>query len=151
MTCTCHALANAIADQLNEKHNIDVDQKSIAHVLVTNNNHVGAEWPDKYNNYSQPILAMDENSKEWISINIKTVKRVEKFINGEKHLLAYSSKHGRHCVFLKEQIKDLYKCVNSWGEYDSYPVAAVEHPNNMLWMVRVGFEFASQSEFMTLN
>ena len=151
MTCTCHALANAIADQLNEEHNIDVNQKSIADILVNNNKHVGAVWPDIYNNYSHPILVMDENSEKWISINIKTVKRVEKFINGEKHLLAYSSKHGNHCVFLKEQKKGLYECVNSWGEDDPYPEVAVEYPRNMLWMVRVEWEFASQSEFMTLN
>ena len=58
MTCTCHALANAIADQLNE-HKIDVNQKSLADILVNNNKHVGAVWPDIYDNYGQPILVMD--------------------------------------------------------------------------------------------
>ena len=108
-------------------------------------------WPDIYNNYGQPILVMDENSGEWISINIKTVKRVEKFINGEKHLLSYLSKDGLHCVFLKEQIEDSYKCVNSWGEHDSYPVVPVEHPGNMLWIVLVENKSAPNSEFMTLS
>ena len=151
LTCTCHALANAIADKLNEEHDIDVNQKSLADILVNNNKHVGAVWPDIYNNYGQRILVMDENSGKWISIIIKTVKRVEKFINGEKHLLAYLSKDGHHCVFLKEQIGDLYKCVNSWGEYDPYPLVPVENPGNRLWMVRVEFEPASNSEFMILN
>ena len=151
LTCTCHAIANAIADKLNEEHNIDVNQKILANILVNNNKHVGPVWPDIYDNYGQPILVMNENSKKWISINIKTVKRVEKFISGEKHLLAYLSERGNHCVFLKEQIGDLYKCVNSWGEYDSYPVVPVENPGNRLWMVRVEFEPASDSEFMTLN
>ena len=153
MTCTCHALANAIADKLNEEHNIDVNQESLADILVNNNQHVGAVWSDIYDNYGQPILLMDRNSKEkeWISIKIKTVKRVEKFINGEKHLLSYLSKDGHHCVFLKEQIGDSYKCVNSWGEYDSYPLVPVENPGNRLWMVRVEFEPASDSEFMILN
>ena len=118
---------------------------------MNNNKHVGAVWPDEYNNYGQRILVMDENSGKWISIIIKTVKRVEKFINGEKHLLAYLSKDGHHCVFLKEQIRDFYKCVNSWGEYDPYPLVPVENPGNRLWMVRVEFEPASNSEFMILN
>ena len=151
MTCTCHALANAIADKLNEEHNIDVNQEILANILVNSNKHVGPVWPDIYDNYGEPILVKNEKSKEWISINIKTVKRVEKFINGEKHLLAYSSERGKHCVFLKEQIKDSYICVNSWGEYDSHPVVPVKKYGNILWMVRVEFEPASDSEFMTLN
>ena len=153
LTSTCHALANAIVDKLNEEHNIDVDQKILANILVNNNQHVGAVWPDIYDNYGQRILLMDRNSKEekWISIKKKTVKRVEKFINGQKHLLSYLSKDGHHCVFLKEQKGNSYECVNSWGEKDSYPLVPVENPENRLWMVQVEFEPASNSEFMTLN
>ena len=148
MTCTCHALANAIVDQLNE-HNIDVSQKSLACILVNNNKHIGVVWPDIYDNYGQPVFVKDQNSGEWYSINIKTVKRVKKFINGEKHLLAYFSEHGNHCVFIKEQVEDWYNCVNSWGESDPYPVIPVEDPRNILWTVQVEFKIASSSEFMT--
>ena len=148
MTCTCHALANAIVDQLNE-HNIDVSQKSLACILVNNNKHIGAVWPDIYDNYGQPVFVKDQNSGEWYSINIKTVKRVEKFINGEKHLLTYFSEHGNHCVFIKEQVEDWYNCVNSWGESDPYPVIPVEDARNILWTVQVEFQSASSSEFMT--
>ena len=148
LTCTCHALANAIADQLNEQ-NIDVNQKSLADILVNNNKHVEAVWPDIYDNYGEPILVMNENSGKWCSIKIKSVKRVEKFINGKKHLLSYSSERGNHCVFIKEQIEDSYKCVNSWGEYnDPYPVIPVEDAN-ILWTVQVECQPASPSEFMT--
>ena len=149
MTCTCHALANAIVDQLNE-HNIDVSQKSLACILVNNNKHIGAVWPDIYDNYGQPVFLKDKKSGVWYSINIKTVKRVKKFINGEKHLLAYSSKRGNHCVFIKEQIEGWYKCVNSWGKDDPDPVIPIEDPTNILWMVQVESQSASPpSEFMT--
>ena len=156
LTCTCQALANAIADKLNEEHNIDVNQESLADILVNNNQHLGAVWPHEYDNYRQRILLMDRNSKEeekkWISIKIKTVKEVNKFINGEKHLLSYISKNGHHCVFLKEQIGDSYKCVNSWGEKEPYPLVPVENPGNKLWIVRIEFEPAPpNSEFMILN
>ena len=146
-TCTCHALANAIADQLNE-HKIDVSQKSLAYILVNENKHVGPVWPDIYDNYGQPILVMDENEGKWLSINIKTVKRVEKFIKGRKHLLSYFSKNGNHCVFIKEQIGDSYKCVNSWGKDTPYPVIPVKDSRNILWVVQVEFQSASCSEFM---
>ena len=150
LTCTCHALANAIADELNEKH-INVNPKSIVDILVTNNKHVGAVWPHKYNNYGKPIIVMDNSSEEWISIKIKTVEKVEKFINGEKHLLAYLSKGQLHCVFIKEQKEGSYKCVNSWGEErDPHPSVPVDNPKNMLWVVRVEFKPAPKSEFMTL-
>lgn len=148
MTCTCHALANAIADQLNE-HNIDVSQESLAHILVNNNKHVEAVWPDIYDNYGQPVFLKDKNSGVWYSINIKTVKKVKKFISGEKHVLSYFTKCGNHCVFIKEQVEDSYNCVNSWGKDDPYPVIRVEDPRNILWTVQVEFQSASSSEFMT--
>lgn len=148
LTCTCHALANAITDQLNER-NIDVSQESLADILVNNNKHIGAVWPDIYDNYGQSVLVKDKNSDVWYSINIKTVKRVKKFISGEKHLLAYFSEHGNHCVYIKEQVEDSYNCVNSWGKFDPYPVIPVEDPRNILWTVQVEFKIASSSEFMT--
>ena len=150
MTCTCHALANAIADKLFEEHDIDVDQRILANILVNNNGHVGPVWPDIYHNYDKPILVMNETSKKWISINI-TVKRVERFINGEKHLLSYLSERGKHCVFVKEQIEDSYKCVNSWGGDNSSPAVPVGKLGNILWVVRVEFKIVPDSEFMTLN
>ena len=63
MTCTCHAIVNAISDQLNDKYKIDIDPTRLANILVNNNQHVGAVWPDKYDNYIQPIITMDEKSK----------------------------------------------------------------------------------------
>ena len=106
-------------------------------------------WPDIYDDYGQPILVMDEKSSEWYSIKIKAVKNVKKFSNEEKHLLVYCSEHGKHCVFIKEQVKDRYNCVNSWGEVDPYPKIPVEDPGNILWMVQVEFQSAPFSEFMT--
>ena len=148
MTCTCHALANAIADQLNDEYQIDIDQTRLANVLVNNNQHVGAVWPDEYNNYSHPILAMDEKTKIWYSIKIKTVKRVEKFINAERHVLSYyTTKVGnswtdRHCVFVRQQLGDLYDCVNSWEDYNLCPAIPVRKPGNILWVVQVECKFA---------
>ena len=116
---------------------------------MNNNKHIGAVWPDIYDNYGQPVLVKDKKSGEWYSINIKTVKRVKRFISGQKHLLAYPSQCGYHCVFIKEQVKDLYNCVNSWGDIDPYPVIPVKHPRNILWTVQVEFQSLSPSEFMT--
>ena len=151
MTCTCHALANAISDQLNDEYKIDIDPTRLANILVNNNQHVGAVWPDEYDSYIQPILTMDEKSKKWISIKIKTVKRVKHFIKTEKHVLSYYTEMSggrwtnKHCVFVRKQLGDSYHCVNSWGDYKLYPTVPVGRPGNILWIVRTECEFAPKS------
>ena len=148
MTCTCHALANAISAQLNDEYKIDIDPTRLANILVNNNQHVGAVWPDEYDNYIQPIITMDEKSKKWISIKIKTVKRVEEFIKTEKHVLSYNTEviggkwTNKHCVFVREQLGGLYHCVNSWGDHDLYPHIPVARPGNILWIVQAKWEYA---------
>lgn len=39
--CACHAIANAVIEQLAEK-GIDIDQSSFAQILVSNNGTIGA-------------------------------------------------------------------------------------------------------------
>ena len=87
MTCTCHALANAIADQLNDEYQIDIDQTRLANVLVNNNQHVGACGPINITTIATLFLPWMKKLRQWYSIKIKTVKRVEKFINAERHVL----------------------------------------------------------------
>lgn len=148
MTCTCHAIANAISDQLNDEYKIDIDPTRLANILVNNNQHVGAVWPDDYDKYNRPILTMDEKSNKWISIKIKTVKRVGNFIKTEKHVLSYNTEEirgtwaNKHCVFVREQLGDSYHCVNSWGDSDVYPHIPVARPGNILWIVRAEWEYA---------
>ena len=157
MTCTCHAIANAIADQLNDESQIDIDPTRLANILVSNNEHVGAVWPDEYDNYIKTIITMDKKSGRWISIKIKTVKRVEKFINAERHVLSYFTAAvgdrltNNHCVFVRQQIGDLYNCVNSWGDRNLYPAVPVNRPGNKLWMVRAEWTFARQCWFIFFN
>ena len=134
---TCFALANAIADQLYNEHRRRVNPKSIADIIVNNNQHVGALWPDIYNGYRQPILVVDEESGTWISIIIRFVRRVKKFEQGATHLLGYISEIGYHCVFVRKMIGEYYSCVNSCGHYDPFPQVPVEDPRNILWIVKV--------------
>lgn len=156
-TCTCHALANAIADQLNEESQIDIDPTRLADILVSHNEHVGAVWPDEYDNYFKSLITMDRKTARWISIKIKTVKRVQRFVNTERHVLSYytAAVGGRwtnnHCVFVRQQSGDLYDCVNSWGDYDIYPAVPVNRPGNILWMVRAEWKFAGKCQFIFFN
>ena len=110
------------------------------------NRHIGPVWPDECDDYKETILTMDENSREWFSIKIKTVKRVENFINNERHVLSYCTTQvgerwiNNHCVFVKEQLGEFYNCVDSWGDYDSNPTVPVKRPGNILWMVQAECE-----------
>ena len=149
MTCTCHALANAIADQLDHESHIDIDPMSLAKTLVSYNEHVGPVWPDDYDNYDRSLTTMDRKTEEWITIKIKTVKRVKKFINAERHILSYHTTlvnnewKNKHCVFVKSYSGDSYDCVNSWGLIDDpYPIVPVERPGNILWMVQAEWDSA---------
>ena len=114
------------------------------------NQHVGAVWPDEYDNYVNPLITMDKKTARWISIKIKTVKRVEKFINTERHVLSYYTTvvggtwANNHCVFVRQQSGDFYDCVNSWGDYEIYPTVPVNRPGNILWTVRVEWKFAEK-------
>ena len=81
---------------------------------------------------------MDEKSKMWISVKIKTVKRAENFIKTEKHVLSYNTELvggrwiNKHCVFVEEQLGDFCHCVNSWGDHEQYPNVPVARPENIL-------------------
>ena len=145
-TCTLHALANTIADQLKSKSKIDIDPTRIVNILVNENKHIGAVWPDKFDYCSKPIITMDKETKNWISIKIKTVKRVNFFISSESHILSHYSDLGNHCVFVKEKQGDCYHCLNSYGKnYNPYPVVDANQPYNILWTVQVECEVAPNS------
>ena len=56
---------------------------------------------------------MDKKTGRWISIKIKTVKRVEKFINTERHVLSYFTAAvgdrftNNHCDFRETTVRRL--------------------------------------------
>lgn len=145
-TCTCHAIANAVADQLAEK-GINIDQSSFAQILVSNNGTIGAVWPHFFDNYHNDITIMNQVDKKWISVKIKSIIEVEKFSNTDKYILAYNTKEEKqadgtskwcsyHCVFVQKQSDNHYFCVNSWGDRDKYPEVELNRPGNRLWRVR---------------
>lgn len=159
-TCTCHALANAIADQL-EADGIDINQSHVAHTLINFKQHVAAVWPHKFHNYRKPIITKDQKTKKWISIKIKTVEKVNSFSPKGRHVLAYyptrkrkadgkKSRGNYHCVFVKRQLKlqdNAYECVNSWGKGDPFPVVEQDRTGNTLWLVEAEWEPAPKGLF----
>ena len=150
-TCTHHAIANAVADQLADKH-IDIDQKIFAGILISNTGSIGPIWPHFFDNYHIPVLSMNETDKKWISVKINIVREVKEFSNTGKHVLAYHTKEilpdgtwkwgEYHCVFVKQQSENHYVCVNSWGDRDKYPEVELNRPGNRLWIVSAEFQFA---------
>ena len=143
-TCTCHAIANAIADQFEEK-DIEIDPSCLATLLVNNNKSIGAVWPDFYDNYDLPITIMNQRTGEWISVKIKSVTEVKKFSCTDKHVLAYYANKIKqadgtwiwvdyHCAFIQRQSGDLYDCVNSWKN-DPHPKVELNRSGNRLWKV----------------
>ena len=136
-----------MADQLADD-NINIDQSSFAQTLVSNNQTIGAVWPHFYDNYHIPIIIMNDNDGEWISVRIKSVREVNKFNGTDKFVLAYNTKKEKqadgtwkwfsyHCVFVKEQSENYYSCVNSWKNIDPYPKVELNRPGNRLWRVKV--------------
>ena len=149
-TCTCHAIANAVADQLAD-HKINIDQSSFAQNLVSNNQTIGAVWPHFYDNYHIPIIIKNDNSGEWISVKIKSVEEVKQFNDTDKFVLAYNTKkeeqtdgtwkwYSYHCVFVKKQLENHYVCVNSWNDFEPYPEVEFNRPGNRLWCVKAKFK-----------
>ena len=141
-TCSCHAIANAVADQLADQ-GVDIDQKCLVHLLVQINGSIGPVWPDFYDNVCVDMQL--QNETKWIHIEL-TVKAVESFGEKHKHVLAYHTgnrppPHDYHCVFVKEQIGNYYECVNSWGKDDPSPKVHVNQSENRLWMVMVKFDW----------
>lgn len=138
-TCTCYAIANAVADQLAEKQ-IDIDQSVFAGILVDKKGNIGAVWPDFYDNYHSSILIKDDKSGRHYSIKIRTVRPVEKFIDNQRHILAYYTNTNKyHCVFIEEKKGDYYSCLNSWGNHDPNPKIPLKKTGNKLWRVSVDF------------
>ena len=145
--CTCHAIANAVADTLQDK-NININQSSLADTLVALNGSIDAVWPDFYDKYPKDIPMKNENNQEWISIKIVSVRKEEKFINTGKYVLTYNTSMKKqpdgtlkwcdyHCVFVRERSENHYVCVNSWKENDKYPKVEFDRPGNQLWSVSV--------------
>ena len=145
-TCTCHAIANAVADQLAD-HKINIDQKSFAQNLVSNNQTIGAVWPHFYDNYHIPIIIKNDDNGEWISVKIKSVREVNELNDKDKFVLAYNTKREKqadgilkwfsyHCVFVKKQSENHYLCVNSWKNANPYPEVELNRPGNRLWCVK---------------
>ena len=160
---TCHALANAIANEL-EKEGIFVVPEHIVSVLVSYNQHVGRAFPHDYHSFEEPIITMDNKTYKWIEINIKTVTEIynfKQYTPDKSYVLAYftqeeTDEYGQlrwtdfHCVFVKRRIilQNVFNCVNSWGNYEKYPVVPINRPGNRLWMVEVGFREASKGLFL---
>ena len=152
-TCTQHAIANAVADQLADKH-IDIDQNILAGILVSNTGSIGAVWPHFFDNYYMPVLIMNKADEKWIFVKIDIVREVEEFSNTSKYVLAYYTKQilpngtwkwgEYHCAFIKQQLENHYVCVNSWGDNDENPEVELNRPGNRLWMVRAEFEPAPE-------
>lgn len=134
-TCTCYAVANAVADQLVDA-NIDIDQRFLAHWLVANNQTIGPVWPHLFDDYPYPILLQNQTNGNWISLKL-TVREVESFSNADKHVLAYYTPQGYHCVYVKRQSENYYECVNSWKDDDPFPKVDLGRRGNRLWRVRV--------------
>ena len=138
-TCTCHAVANAVAEQL-EDEEIDIDQNFLAKWLVANNQTIGPVWPHFFDNYPYHILVQNRNNGEWISLKL-TVSEAESFSNTDKHVLAYYTHAGNkpqvyHCVYVSQKSEKYYSCVNSWKDYNPYPEVDLDRPGNRLWRVR---------------
>lgn len=165
-SCTCHALANAIAHEL-DKIGIDVVQEHIVSVLVTYNQHAGRAFPHNFDSFEEPILTMDQLSEEWIQIRIETVKEIanlEDYTPDKSHVLAYYTRqeidvfgetqwYDYHCVFVKGKIMlqgNAFKCINSWGDYDRNPVVPVNRFGNRLWVVQVKCEKAPKGLFLCI-
>lgn len=140
-TCTCYAISNAIAEQLAEQ-TIKIDPSALAQVLVSNNQSIGAVWPHFYDNYSMPILAQNEDNGEWISIHIKTVQETMVMNDADKFVLAYYSKSGYHCVFVRKKSENFYECVNSWKHFQQNPKVKLDQIGNRLWKVKAEFKCA---------
>lgn len=147
-TCTAHAIANAAADQLADV-NVDINQRTLAQILVADSQSIEAVWPHFYNNYSTIIQLNKKINPGWIRIKIN-VQEIQTFSYMDKHVLAYHTRnektsHSYHCVFVKEQLEDYYNCVNSWGEdIDPHPKIEVDRPGNRLWRVRAEVEPARE-------
>ena len=142
-TCTCYAIANAIADQLADK-GIDIDQNFLAEWLVANNQTIGPVWPHFYENYAFPITVRNRNNGKWISLKI-AVREVERFSDKDKHVLAYHTRYEKgiddyHCVYVDTLLGNCYQCVNSWKDNSPYPEVELDRYGNRLWIVKADVE-----------
>ena len=106
-----------------------------------------AVWPEKFHGWTDPIITMDEETKQHIAVTIKTVEKVDDFSPVKKHVLVYKVKADLHTVFVKRQLKlkrkPSFECVNSWGHHHPYPIIEIK-PGNVLYKVEAGWELASQ-------
>ena len=106
-----------------------------------------AVWPHKFHGWKDPIITMDEETKQHIAVTIKTVEKVDDFSPAKKHVLVYEVGTERHTVFVKRQLKlkgKAFECVNSWGHRDPYPIIEINTVGNVLYKVEAGWELASQ-------
>ena len=145
-TCTSHALANAVIEQL-DADGLDVNHSHIVQTLIKFCEGEEAVWPEKFHGWKDPIITMDEETKQHIAVTIKTVEKVDDFSPAKKHVLVYEVGKDLHTVFVKRQLKlkrKAFECVNSWGHHDPYPIIEINKPGNVLYKVEAGWEPASQ-------
>ena len=142
-TCTCHAIANAIVDQL-DAEGVDINQSHVVQTLIRickNKSGRESAWPKMFHNCKETIITRDEETKEWIAVKIKTVKEVRRFKRRPetRHVLVYRVGPGLHTVFVRKQLMlqgKRYECLNSWGDKDPYPIIEQDSQGNTLCEVK---------------
>ena len=146
-TCTSHALANAVIEQL-DADGLDLNHSHVVQTLIKFCKGDEAVWPHEFHDCKDTIITMDEETKQHIAVTIKVVKKVDDFSPAEKHVLVYNLGTGLHTVYVKRQLKlqqNAYECVNSWGDNDPHPIIEINRDGNVLYRVRAKWELASQS------
>lgn len=119
--CIYHALANTVADELNEEYQIGINPTCLSNILVSYNEHFGTVWPDESDNYPNPLTTLDIKTEGWISIKMKTVKRVKKFSNAKRHVLAYDTKEvwdklvNNLCFFFEKTVRRVVQLCEQLG------------------------------------
>ena len=48
-------------------------------------------------------------------------------------------------------LKNAFKCINSWGDYNKKPVVPVDRFGNRLWVVQVKCEKAPEGLFLCIK
>ena len=134
-TCTAHALANAIIDQL-DVHGVDVNHSHVVQTLIKFSRHGNAAWPYEIRDRTGTIITMDEGNKQGLAITMEEVEKVDEFSPDHKHVLVYKRRdNSKHTVFVKRQKDGKYECLNSWGDYNPYPIIEKNKVGNILYRV----------------
>ena len=145
-TCTYHALANAVIEQL-DADGLNLNHNHVVQTLIKFCKGDEAVWPDKFHDCKDTIITMDEETKQHIAVTIKVVEKVHDFSPAEKHVLVYGLVTWLHTVYVKRQLmlRNAYECVNSWGDCDPHRIIEINRLGNVLYRVRAKWELASKS------